>query len=559
MRIGKSRGCSAPSGPTPSRSPSSCRRPTSPARCTSATRSTITLQDILVRHERMQGKDALWVVGTDHAGIATQMVVERNLESQRRQAHRHGPRGLRRQGLGVEGASGGRSPASCAASARRATGRTSASPWTRAFRAPSLKVFVELYKRGLLYRDKRLVNWDPSSRPRSATSRSRRARCRASSGTSLSARRRQRRDITSPPRGPRRCSPTWRSRCIPTTSATRRWSASRSAADHRPPDPDHRRRACRSGARLGRGQDHAGPRLQRFRGRQARRLQARRDAQHARRAANVVQTAGRADPDELIGLDRFEARKRVVELLEPRARWRRSRTAPSPTPYGDRSGVVIEPWLTDQWYVDAATLAEAGDRGGALGRDQDRPRRPGRRPGSTGSRTSSPGASRASSGGATRSRPGTTDGKVFVVAEKSGETRGGGASAKRRRRRSCAATRTCSTPGSPRRCGRSRRSAGPSRPRTSSAITPTTCSSPASTSSSSGTRGWRCRGIEFMGEVPWKTLYLHGLVRDAQGPEDVQVEGQYGRSARPDRQIRRRRAALHAGGDGKPGPRHQAR
>ena len=67
------------------------------------------------------------------------------------------------------------------------------------------------------------------------------------------------------------------------------------------------------------------------------------------------------------------------------------------------------------------------------------------------------------------------------------------------------------------------------------------------------------QGIEFMGEVPWKTLYLHGLVRDAHGPEDVQVEGQHGRPARPDRQIRRRRAALHAGGDGKPGPRHQAR
>src|SRR3569832_96767 len=41
-----------------------------------------TLQDVLTRRERMRGKDALWVVGTDHAGIATQMVVERNLDSQ---------------------------------------------------------------------------------------------------------------------------------------------------------------------------------------------------------------------------------------------------------------------------------------------------------------------------------------------------------------------------------------------------------------------------------------------------------------------------------------------
>ena len=67
------------------------------------------------------------------------------------------------------------------------------------------------------------------------------------------------------------------------------------------------------------------------------------------------------------------------------------------------------------------------------------------------------------------------------------------------------------------------------------------------------------QGFEFMGEVPWKTLYLHGLVRDAHGPENVQVEGQHGRPARPDRPLRRRRAALHPGGDGKPGPRHQAR
>src|SRR5919107_2828145 len=52
----------------------------------------ITLQDVLIRRERMRGKDALWVVGTDHAGIATQMVVERNLESQ----------GLKRAEMGRE-------------------------------------------------------------------------------------------------------------------------------------------------------------------------------------------------------------------------------------------------------------------------------------------------------------------------------------------------------------------------------------------------------------------------------------------------------------------------
>ena len=64
-----------------------------------------TLQDILVRHARMQGKDALWVVGMDHAGIATQMVVERQLDASGSSAPNR-PRGIHRPGVGVEGAVG---------------------------------------------------------------------------------------------------------------------------------------------------------------------------------------------------------------------------------------------------------------------------------------------------------------------------------------------------------------------------------------------------------------------------------------------------------------------
>ncbi|MFL6724337.1 MAG: class I tRNA ligase family protein, partial [Sphingomicrobium sp.] len=120
-----------------------------------------TLQDILIRHARMQGKDSLWVVGTDHAGIATQMVVERNLESQ----------GIKRAEIGREaflehvwewkGQSGGaitrqlrRLGASCDWSNERFT-------MDEGFSKAVTHVFVELFKRGLAYRDKRLVNWDP--------------------------------------------------------------------------------------------------------------------------------------------------------------------------------------------------------------------------------------------------------------------------------------------------------------------------------------------------------------------------------------------------------------
>src|SRR5438270_10510296 len=121
----------------------------------------ITLQDVLPRRERMRGKDALWVVGTDHAGIATQMVVERNLESQ----------GLKRAEIGREAflehvwewkaQSGGqitgqlrRLGASCDWAHERFT-------MDEGFSRAVTKVFVELYNRGLAYRDKRLVNWDP--------------------------------------------------------------------------------------------------------------------------------------------------------------------------------------------------------------------------------------------------------------------------------------------------------------------------------------------------------------------------------------------------------------
>jgi valyl-tRNA synthetase len=74
--------------------------------------------------------------------------------------------------------------------------------------------------------------------------------------------------------------------------------------------------------------------------------------------AKVVQTADGLVPTGLVGLDRFDARKQVVELLEEGGFLERVEDRVIQLPYGDRSGVVIEPWLTDQWYVDAKTLAQ---------------------------------------------------------------------------------------------------------------------------------------------------------------------------------------------------------
>ncbi|MBB3608070.1 valine--tRNA ligase [Rhizobium sp. BK602] len=121
-----------------------------------------TLQDIMVRFERMRGKDVLWQPGMDHAGIATQMVVERQL-AERQQPNRHamGREAFVEKVWEWKAESGGlifnqlkRLGASCDWSRERFT-------MDEGLSKAVLEVFVTLYKEGLIYKDKRLVNWDP--------------------------------------------------------------------------------------------------------------------------------------------------------------------------------------------------------------------------------------------------------------------------------------------------------------------------------------------------------------------------------------------------------------
>jgi valyl-tRNA synthetase len=121
-----------------------------------------TLQDILARFERMRGKDVLWQPGTDHAGIATQMVVERQLMERQEPGRREmGRRAFLDRVWEWKAESGGtivnqlkRLGASCDWSRERFT-------MDEGLSRAVLKVFVELYREGLIYKDKRLVNWDP--------------------------------------------------------------------------------------------------------------------------------------------------------------------------------------------------------------------------------------------------------------------------------------------------------------------------------------------------------------------------------------------------------------
>ncbi len=317
-----------------------------------------TLQDILIRHARMQGKDALWVVGMDHAGIATQMVVERQMNARgekrtdftrdqfvdkvwdwKTESGGQITRQLRRLG------------ASCDWSNERFT-------MDEGFSKAVLKVFVELYARKLLYRDKRLVNWDPGLKTaisdlevetREVQGKFWHLSYPLADGSGFVSVATTRPEtmladmaVAVNPEDERYTALVGKQIRLPITGRLIPIIADEHA------DPE-----LGSGAvKITPGHDFNDFEVGRRAGFEAGKMLNMLDAD-----AKVIQTSDGLIPQELLGLDRFDARKRVVELLEAAGLLERVEDRAIQTPYGDRSGAVIEPWLTDQWYVDAATLA----------------------------------------------------------------------------------------------------------------------------------------------------------------------------------------------------------
>jgi len=318
-----------------------------------------TLQDILVRHARMQGKDSLWVVGMDHAGIATQMVVERNLEERQDKRTNYSRDEFVAKVWEWKEESGGqitrqlrRLGASCDWSNERFT-------MDPGFASAVIHVFVELYRRGLAYRDKRLVNWDPKFQ------------------TAISDLEVETREVQGHFWHLKYPLADGKGAIHVATTRPETMLADMAVAVH----PDDARYSALVGKMLkhpitGRlipivADEHADPEL----GSGAVKVTPGHDFNDfevGRRAgfkpaemlnmfdgqAKVVQTADGLIPADLIGLSREAARKAVVDLLQEEGALEKIEERVIPTPYGDRSGVVIEPWLTDQWYVNVAPLAE---------------------------------------------------------------------------------------------------------------------------------------------------------------------------------------------------------
>jgi len=344
-----------------------------------------TLQDIIIRYERLRGKDALWVVGTDHAGIATQMVVERQLNEKQQKRTDFSREEFVEKVWSWKEESGG--------NITRQLRRLGCSmDWSNerftmdeGFTRAVVKVFIDLYNKGLIYRDKRLVNWDPALK------------------TAISDLEVETTDVKGHfwhfkyPLADGVTLNDGRDYIEVATTRPETMLADMAVAVH----PDDERYASVVGKYVvlpitGRrvpivADEHADPEL----GSGAVKITPGHDFNDfdvGKRAgfapadmfnmldgeANVCQTSDGKVPEEFIGLHRFKrdgtdgARELVVQRLkdggfliphltttkkgeelvldaEPRT---------IATPFGDRGGVVIEPWLTDQWYVDAETLAQ---------------------------------------------------------------------------------------------------------------------------------------------------------------------------------------------------------
>ena len=334
-----------------------------------------TLQDILVRFERMRGKNVLWQPGMDHAGIATQMVVERQLAERNIQRREIGREAFIDKVWDWKAESGGmifnqlkRLGASCDWSRERFT-------MDEGLSRAVVDVFVALYKEGLIYKDKRLVNWDPKLL------------------TAISDLEVEQKEVDGslwyfryPVEGEVFDPENNAGFITVATTRPETMLGDSGVAVH----PDDQRYASLVGRRLvlplvGRripvvADAYSDPE----KGTGAVKITPAHDfndfevgRRHGLAAINVLTVAAamnlkenedflrdaedlaerRAAWDRIHGLDRFEARKLVIAMMEEGGFLAKVEPHRHSVPHGDRGGVPIEPFLTDQWYVDAAELA----------------------------------------------------------------------------------------------------------------------------------------------------------------------------------------------------------
>ena len=314
---------------------------------------TFTLQDILVRFYRMQGRDVLWQPGTDHASISTQLVVERQLAQENVSRHILGREKFIERVWAWKAESGGM--------ITHQLRRLGASPdWSRerftldeGLSAAVRHVFVELYRQGLIYRAKRLINWDPKLQTAisdveveniSLDGKMYYFRYPLESGNGVS--------ITIATSRPETV---FGDVAIAVHPEDERYQ-SLIGKYVRHPLTDQRIPII--------GDLHADP--EKFTG--AVKITPAHDfndhevgRRHNLPLINILDHNACLNenvPKSYQGLERFKARQKVIEEMQAKDFFEKEESLVIPTPHGEKSGVIIEPWLMDQWYVDAVTLAK---------------------------------------------------------------------------------------------------------------------------------------------------------------------------------------------------------
>ncbi|MBG57440.1 MAG: valine--tRNA ligase [Porticoccus sp.] len=310
------------------------------------------IMDALIRYHRMLGNNTLWQVGTDHAGIATQMVVERLLEAQGVSRHDLGREKFIEKVWEWKAQSGG--------NITRQLRRLGASPdWSRerftmddGFYKAVQEVFIRLYEDGLIYRGKRLVNWDPALHT-------------AISDLEVIAE--------------EESGHLWHFKYpltdgsgFMTVATTRPETMLGDTAVAVNPNDERYTHLLGKTVTLPLANREipiiADDYVEREFGTGCVKITPAHDfndyavgQRHHLPIINIFNHDAQLNdqvPEAYRGLDRFEARKRIVNDLDALGLLEKVDDHKLKVPRGDRSGVVIEPYLTDQWYVKAAPLAE---------------------------------------------------------------------------------------------------------------------------------------------------------------------------------------------------------
>ncbi|MGA0913399.1 MAG: valine--tRNA ligase, partial [Candidatus Puniceispirillaceae bacterium] len=333
---------------------------------------TFTLQDLLIRYHRMAGRDTLWQPGTDHAGIATQMVVERQLAAQNIARRDLGRDAFIEKIWEWKAESGGMIHKQLRRLGASADWQRERFTMDDGLSAAVIKTFVQMHREGLIYRDKRLVNWDPKLMTAISDLEVEQIEQKSSMWHLKYKIEGTENEYIS----------------IATTRPETMLGDGAVAVN---PDDERYQHLIGKMAILPLSNRPipivADEYAKMDKGSGAVKITPAHDfndfevgRRHGLPLINLMTATASMEsipeiPEKYQGLDRYDARRQILADLDAQGLVEREEIVENVVPHGDRSGVVIEPWVMDQWYVNAEELAKPAIKAVEEGRTKFVPER----------------------------------------------------------------------------------------------------------------------------------------------------------------------------------------